>query len=77
MIGRALHERPRGEDEQHDQDHHDVRIVGDAGHPAGDRLRNALEDYAVPEHGGQGEQEHHRTHIDKAALERLLEAWRA
>ena len=70
----AFHEGPGREDEEDDQHHDDVRVVGDAEHPGGDHLGDALEDDAVAEDRGQGEQEHDRADIDEAALHRLAEA---
>ena len=77
ISGRALDEGARDQDEEHDQDHHQVGVVGEADHPAGDHLGHALEHDAVAEDRGQREQQHHRADVDQAAFERLAEAWRA
>ena len=60
-----------GQDEQHDQDHHDVEVVRQAENGVRHRQRHLLEHDAVAEDRRHRDEEHHRTDVGEAPLQRL------
>ena len=62
---------PADQDEEDDQHHRDIGILGDAQHPVGDHLGHLLEHDAVAKDRRQREQEHDGADIDQAALDGL------
>ena len=71
---RAFHEAAGQKDEQDDQHHDQIGIVGDAEHPVRNDFGNPLEHDAVAEDARQREQEHDAADVDQAAFQGLAEA---